>query len=414
MNQPAAGFAPHENVPFIDTQIQAFYDHPNSLIGGAPGNRGARRVLARNGMGVEIYAYDIVRECFRDNDKRLRPRTKEYFARRGASPLVLEYVSSGSVSFLDTDKHQRVRPILVKGFTPRRIENFRTVIRRLADDQVDRILGMGGQCNFVADYSHHFTIQSIARFIGVPPEDVPVFEKATVEFRLLGQVPLAPGLPRLEAAFTQVADYGKSLIARRRARREEDFVSDLIDAQEAGDKLSERELMWSMVNLLNAGHDTTRFQLGSCVRALVEAGAWETVAAHPELIPEAINESMRLYPATPRQVRVALEDLEIAGEPFQRDDVVILNLSGAGRDPDFFPDPDRFDLARQAPKYDLGFGYGAHYCLGNALAKAEMTEALTVLTQRLRDVEFTGPVEVKPTGVICGPEVVPIRFKARN
>jgi len=125
---------------------------------------------------------------------------------------------------------------------------------------------------------------------------------------------------------------------------------------------------------LVAGHDTTRFELAQ---------------------------------------RVALEPLDIAGEGFAPGDVVILNLSGAGRDPKFFPDPDRFSLERKPPKYDLGFGYGAHYCLGNALAKAEMVEALTVLTRRLRNVELTGPVEVKPTGVICGPEVVPIRFEAR-
>jgi cytochrome P450 len=130
-------------------------------------------------------------------------------------------------------------------------------------------------------------------------------------------------------------------------------------------------------------------------------------------VPAAVNEAMRLHPATPRQVKVALSDLTVEGQHLAAGDRITLNLSAAGRDPESFAGPDRLDLYRREPLFDVGFGYGAHYCLGFAVAKAEMEEALTVLTRRLTDVSLDGPVELSPGGVIAGPEVVPLRYRAR-
>jgi cytochrome P450 family 103 len=127
----------------------------------------------------------------------------------------------------------------------------------------------------------------------------------------------------------------------------------------------------------------------------------------------AVTESMRLYPAVPRQVKILDADIEIAGRLFQAGDIVVLSLVAGGRDPSSFAQPDRFDLHRPEPWYDIGFGHGGHYCLGIALAKAEMNAALTVLTRRLTDVEFDGEIQIKAAGVICGPDSMPLRFRTR-
>ena len=397
------------SLPQLNTHTREFLDDPNSLLGAGPD----RVTFARGVQGVEVFPYDWVRGLFRD--RRIVPRDPAYFERLGVpkDSHIMSYLVEGNVNLTWPENHDRLRPILVKGFTPRRIEAARPMIREIANDLIDKMLARGS-ADFVRDFSHHLSIGVISRFLGVDPEDIPLFENATVDQRLLGQIPLEPVLPQLNKSLGTVADYSARLVARRRAKRANDFISDLIEAQEGGDKLTEAQLVWSIAGMLLAGHDTTRYQIGSAVRCLVESGQWDALVTRPDLIPSAVNESMRIYPAVPRQVKLLDDDMEIGGERFRKADIVVLNLAAAGRDPAAFPDPGKFDLHRaEASWYDIGFGYGAHYCIGIALAKAEMCESLALLTQRLRNVRFAGEIEVKPVGVICGPDSMPITFEAR-
>lgn len=400
-------------LPQLNTHTRAFLDDPNSLLGAGPD----RVTFARGVQGVEVFPYELVRALFRD--RRVTPRNPAYFEKLGVpkDSQIMAYLIEGNINLTWPETHDRLRPILVKGFTPRRIEASKPMIREIANNLIDRMLAQGGvdgsSADFVRDFSHHLSIGVISRFLGIDPEDIPLFENATVDQRLLGQIPLEPVIPQLNKSFGAVADYSAVLVARRRAKRADDFISDLIDAQEGGDRLTEAQLVWSIAGMLLAGHDTTRYQLGSAVRCLIESGEWDTIRARPDLIPAAVNESMRLYPAVPRQVKILDGDMEIGGERFRKGDIVVLNLAAAGRDPAAFPDPGKFDLHRPEPWYDIGFGYGAHYCLGIALAKAEMGESLTVLTERLRNVRLAGEIDVKPVGVICGPDSMPISFEAR-
>ncbi len=397
---------PHGELPFLETQTEAFIDDPNAVLGSGAG----RLTMARTVFGVELYAYDLARPCFRD--KRYGNRSAAYFAQRGATPPVMTFINNGNFNMMGPEQHARVRAIMVKGFTPPRVEKARDQIKALAHELVDGIIA-GGHCNFVSAFSHFFSIGVVAAFIGIPREDVRTFDRATTELRLLGQVPMQPGLPRLEAALAVLHDYGNRLVERKRAQPGEDFVSDLIRVQQEGGDLSPEELVWSIAGILLAGHDTTRYQLAACVRAAIEGGVWEELAAEPKLVPALVNEAMRLYPATPRQIKILLEDMEIGGEQFTAGEVVAPNMGAAGRDPAVFPHPDRVDLHRAEPLYDIGFGYGAHFCLGHALAKAELVDGMTILTRRLTEVVIDGPMEMKPTGVIAGLEVLPIRYRVR-
>jgi cytochrome P450 len=229
----------------------------------------------------------------------------------------------------------------------------------------------------------------------------------------LGQVPLTPWLPRLDAALSTMKTYGEKLIAEKRARPGEDYISDLIRASDEDGALTPLELTWSVANVLLAGHDTTRYQTSSLIRAVIEAGDWERVHADKALIAPAVNEAMRLYPATPRQVKVALEPLELGGRRFATDDVIVPNMSAAGRDPKTFADPDRFVIGRD-PQQTVFFGFGNHHCLGHMLARTEMEIALELLGDRLTEVKVDGPIEMKPTGVIAGIENLPLSFKRRG
>jgi len=401
------------DLPYVDTHTHRFLDHPNAVLGD-----GSERLrLAAGRSGVEVFAYDTVRAVFRDD--RISPRTPQVFLDKGVTGgPILDYIVEGNLNLTWKDTHDRLRPIMMRGFRPKRIAEIRPVIRELADSLIDRLLANPGpdgrsRVNIVTEFAHHLSIGTIAQFIGIPLEDVPEFDSATVELRLLGQEPFWPGVPRLEAALNTVRAYSERIVELRRAQRRPDFISDLVDARQAGEDLSEAELVWNIAGILLAGHDTTRYQVSSLVRGIAESGQWEALAAAPDHVPSAVVESMRMYPATPRQVRVVQEPAVIEGRALEPGELLTLNITGAGRDPVVFPEPDRFLLDRPGTKFDIGFGYGAHYCLGFAVAKAELEEGLTLLLKRIRDVELDGEIEVKPGGVIAGPEVVPVRFAAR-
>jgi cytochrome P450 len=392
-------------LPVVKTQTAEFISDPNSVVG-----RGADRPLVAQGdFGVEVLDYDLVQNCFRD--KRLGNRNSRYFEKMGASPLVMEFIRHGNFNMFDQDQHDRVRKVSVRAFMGRGFDHIREPVRAIGEDLIAKFIDRG-RANLVEDFSHLFTIRSVSYFVGIAPQDVPAFDQATVELRLLGQVPLTPWLPRLDAALSTMKTYGERLIAAKRAHPSEDYISDLIRAGDEDGSLTPEELTWSVANVLLAGHDTTRYQTTGLLRAVIEAGDWERVHADNTLIAPAVNEAMRLYPATPRQVKVALTPLEIGGWQFQADDVIVPNMSAAGRDPKKFTDPDKFIIDRD-PQQTVFFGFGNHHCLGHMLARTEMEVALKLLTDRLTDVRIDGAIEMKPTGVIAGIEKLPLTFRKR-
>ena len=404
-----------ETMPQIDVHNQAFLEDPNGALAGD----GARLSHALGTSGPEYFSYGTVRSLFRD--KRLRPKTAQVYLDMGLarSSVIHEFLEKGNFNMMPTPDHDRLRRLMMKGFRPSRIKAAEPVVRRIADDLVDEILARQddedqGAADLVQDFSHHLSIRSISAYIGVPPEDVARFEDATVELLLLGTVPFLPGVPRLERALAKLYDYIQTLVEQRRARRTEDFISDLVGVQEEGEKLTEAELIWNIVFLLLAGHDTTRAQIASAARGLIDSASWEAVATDEALLPTMVQESMRLYPASYRFPRVVLEALEVEGRRFAPGDLLSVNLAGAARDPEAFTDPDRFDLYRTGRAWDLGFGHGSHYCLGWALATAEIEQGIAALTQRLTDVRRTGPVEYVVGGVIAGPERMPVAFTTRR
>jgi cytochrome P450 len=392
--------------PNIVSDTEAFLADPNGALG-CP-----RARMAKSHYGVELLSYDLVRNAFMD--PRMTPRTLAYFKERGASPLIMEFLEQGNLNFTTPERHDRIRGVMGKAFTRTRIEAFRPKMRQIATSQLRAVLD-AGECDLVADLCHLYPISVFAQFMGAPEADVPLFANATVQLRMLGQVPFEPGIPALEGALNLLRDYIVGLIAERRAQPKDDFIDALIALQAAGEKISEKELIWGVVFLMLGGHDTTRYTLSNILHSLIDQGQWDAVAIYtPEQLIEVVNEGMRYRPGTPRQIRVVAQALELEGHALQPGDVVSLNLAAAGRDPEAFTEPETFQCGRSDPAYLVGFGVGRHNCIGQLLARIEMAEAVGAATRMLGEVELTGPGRVKPTGVIAGYDSLPIRFIPRE
>lgn len=392
--------------PVIVTNSDAFYLDPDSVLPPGP-----RPTVARSEYGIEILSYPAVRQAFRD--RRMEPRDVAYFKALGASEIILEFIREGNLNFMAPEKHDRIRPILVKAFTNSRVEAFRPEMRRIATELIDNFIAQG-RADLVGQFCHEYPISVIAQFVGLPAGDVPDIANATMHLRMLGQKPFEPGMPVLEKALRYLHDHIESLVAKRRSEPpRDDFLGALIALRDGGENLSDKELIWGVAFMMLGGHDTTRYTLAGCLMSILETGIWENLAADPAPIPDVIADSMRLHPGTPRQMRVVHQPLEVAGHSLVPGDVVSLNMSMAGRDPAVFEEPATLRCPRSDPAYDIGFGFGRYACIGQTLARTEMAEAIGVLTSRLADVALEGEPRLKPTGVVAGFDAIPVRFRAR-
>lgn len=286
---------------------------------------------------------------------------------------------------------------------------MRDVARRLAG----RMLAAGPSHDFVSAFTSPYPMEVLCRILGIPADDIPEFSAAATELHLLAQVPLSPGLPRVESALHTLWDYCSNLIAQRRSHRQADTISALIEAQETHGKLSDSELIWNMVNLIFAGQDTTRYQLASSVRAIVDVpGLWDRLVAEQDVIPGVVEESLRWYPVVNFVVRIPTEDLVFGGVEMRAGRRVILNFQAASRDPERFDDPFTFTPrppGRHPQSFDIPFGLATHFCLGAALARAEIQEALRILSHEFASVEIAGTPEMTaPASMLYGPETMPI------
>ena len=207
--------------------------------------------------------------------------------------------------------------------------------------------------------------------------------------------------------------YLDDMIAARRDQLTDDLISELIRAEDDGERLTHDELLMLAGALLMAGTDTTRNQLAASVQVLCDhPDQWALLAEHPELAPQAVEETMRHSPVVFTAARAAVEDVDLGGVVIPAGTLVIANTAAANRDPAVYEDPDRLDITREAPPAMLTFGGGAHYCLGANLARLELAEALAVMTRRMPCPRRTGPAPWKPLVGVSGPTTLPIEFDA--
>ena len=307
------------------------------------------------------------------------------------TPEELEAFSSGlpeSFAFIDQhmlnrdgEDHRRLRRLVTKAFTPRRVEQLRPRIQEIADELIDRVEARG-EMELVEELAFPLPITVIAELLGIPIAD-------RDRFRRWSNAMVTPALgPEAMAEFgaqmNEFVAYLHDLFARRRKEPGDDLVSALLQVRDGGDTLSDQELFSMVVLLIVAGHETTVSLIGNAVLALLRhPDACAELERDPSRIASAIEELLRYDSPVERTLtRWAATDVELDGHTIGRGDLVIAVLGSANRDPDRFPDPDVLDLDRGDTKH-VAFGRGSHYCLGAPLARLETEVALTTLLRRL-------------------------------
>jgi cytochrome P450 len=316
-----------------------------------------------------------------------------------------------SILSMEGDEHARLRRLVAPAFTPASANRLRPTMRSVLSELIDGVVADGG-CEFVGAICEPYPIPIICELLGAPPEDWKLFSSwATDIFRIFNGN-LQEDLPLIEQAGAELTAYVSDMITERRAEPRHDLLSDLIAIEEEGDRLSTEEMAMLAQAVLMAGTDTTRNQLACSVALFAEHPAqWELLAQRPELAPRAVEESMRYLGAVRATVRFASEDVVYRDVLFPQGTIVSTSLAGANRDPEVWEQPDEFDITQERGTAQMTFGSGIHFCLGAALARAELQEALPLLAQRMPGLARTGPVEWKPANFgIWGPAKLPIRF----
>jgi cytochrome P450 len=365
--------------------------------------------LARTDMGYSVTRLQDVTAILRDK----RFHSALSMIQRAPELAGTDYAESRRQSILtmEGDDHARLRRLVAPAFTPASANRLRPTMRAVVGELVDRVAPQG-QCELVGDVCEPYPIPIICELLGAPPQDWKLFSSwATDIFRIFNSN-LAEDLPLIERASAELTEYVADMIAERRADPRDDFLSDLIAIEEEGDRLSTEEMTMLAQAVLMAGTDTTRNQLACSVALFSEhPDQWALLAERPELAPRAVEESMRYLGAVRGTARFASEDIVYRDVLFPEGTFVSTSLAGANRDPETWEDPNEFDITKERDTAHMTFGAGIHFCMGAALARAELQEALPLLARRMPGLARDGETEWKPsTFGIWGPARLPLRF----
>ena len=337
-------------------------------------------------------------------DPRLRKRPPGWRPQRDSTFAALDMHMLNS----DPPDHERLRRLVNKAFTARRVERLRpritTITTELLDDMSTR-----PEVDLLASFTFPLPITVICELLGVPAED-------RDDFRTWSATAVSDTAPLelSQAHADALVHYFKALLAAKRHEPADDLLSDLIAARDAGDRLSENELVSMAFLLLVAGHETTVNLIASGTLALLlNPGELARLRAEPSLIGGAVEELLRyVNPVNHATYLFAAEPVEIGGARIGRGDVVIVTLSSANRDSSRYADPDRLDLGRETSGH-LAFGHGIHYCLGAPLARLEAEIAFSQLLARFGSMRLAVPAESlrwRPSTLIHGLESLPVRL----
>ena len=390
--QPATAQAASFNLAILD---RAFLDDPY------PTYRALREHDPVHRMPDGSYFlthYDDLVEVYRDT-KTWSSDKKIQFKPSFGDSLLYEHHTT-SLVFNDPPIHTRVRKLLAPSFTPRTLRAMQPRIEALVDRLLDAAAERG-TVDLIEDFAAAIPVQLIGDLLGIPQSERGPLRNWSL--KILGALEPVLSQQQFDGGVTAVAefkDYLRDLVSRRQretARDSGEILSTLINASEiaAGsdknDRLSEPELLYNCIFLLNAGHETTTNLIGNSVDLLLRhPDAMHDLAQHPETIDAAVEEFLRMESSNQLGNRRAAIDTRIGETAMPAGSYVHLCIGAANRDPDQFPDPDRCDIRRH-PNRHLAFGFGIHTCAGNSLARMEAQVAIGKLVRRFKSIELAGP-----------------------
>jgi cytochrome P450 len=333
-------------------------------------------------------------------------------------PLHEEIV--GNIINVNGDDHRRLRNLLNPALSPRAADGHRPAMRGLISELLD---GLGGErCDFVTAVAKPYPALVIAHLLGAPPGDASrLHEWSNSIQRQFDAASLVTERAAIERSVEECYAWARELLAARRAPAGhaeapagggDGLVAALLAAEDEGDRLSEDEVVNLVVDVMLGGIDTAQSQLAHAVRLLAEhPDQWERLRADPSLAGAAVDESLRFEPVTPFTARITIAEIEHRGVTFPPGSVVMVSAWHANRDDPALAEPDRFDIARgEGAGRLLTFGAGIHYCVGANIARAELSEALAVLAERVERIELDGEPEYGTITGIYGLDRLPVRL----
>ncbi|MEV0758875.1 cytochrome P450 [Nocardia sp. NPDC050435] len=367
----------------------------------------ARIRLPYGGDGWLITRYDDVRLVLADQRfSRALAVDREDVPRATPEPP-----RGDSLLSMDPPEHTRLRKLVAKAFTGRRVQALRPRAQQIVDGLLDAIEETGPPADLVRHFALPLPVTLICEMLGVPTEQQHRFR----DFSDAILSTTAYTRPQIAAARAGLEGYLAELIAQRRAEPADDLLSALVSARDDDDRLSEKELVNLGVGILIAGHETTANQIANFTYVLLtEPGHWDLLRHNPDQVPAAVEELLRHVQlgSGGAFARIATEDVELSGVTVRAGEAVFVNTQAANRDEAVFADPENLDLSRISNPH-MAFGHGAHHCLGAQLARLELQIALDTLLRRFPALRLAVPVDEVPwkSGLLVrGPKALPVAW----
>jgi cytochrome P450 len=369
---------------------------------------------------ADIQAVEKQNELFHNGDRSTILTTIEadqaVRGMMGGSPHLVR-----SLVQMDNPDHFAYRHLTQGAFVPQNLRVLETRIREIARGFIDRMADMGDRCDFARDVAFLYPLHVVMELIGVPESDEPRMLKLTQE--LFGSadpdlnrtgaeiVDVKQGVDTIQSVVMDFMTYFNAMTEDRRARPRQDLASLIANGTIDGKPLGHLEAMSYYIIAATAGHDTTSATTAGAIWALAERpDQFARLAADPSLIGGLIEESIRWTTPVKHFMRTATDDTELAGQKIARGDWMMLSYPSGNRDEAVFEDPFEFRIDR-TPNRHIAFGYGAHVCLGQHLARMEMRILWEELLKRVSSIELDGEPKRMAASFVCGPKSVPIRFK---
>jgi cytochrome P450 len=313
----------------------------------------------------------------------------------------------------DPPDHTRLRGLVTKAFTARRIEALRQSIQDLTDRLLDKVIPLG-RMDAIRDLAFPLPVLVICELLGIPKADRARFVTGSSSGAALlnPTPPTRAELDTANAGTTESSSYFEALFEQRRRDPQDDLITQLVQAEEAGDRLTTAELRANVSLLFAAGHETTVNLIGNGLYSLLRhPDQWQILRDDPKLIPNAIEEILRFESPVQAVSRTVLEPIELGGMALEKNEMVVSLIGGANRDPAVFEHPERLDIARKDLR-PLSFGGGIHFCLGAQLARIEAAVVFETIARRLPTLRLSDPDQPKwrPSFVLRGLTELPVAW----
>lgn len=389
---------------FLEAMSPAFRDNPYPLYERFRGREPLLKVADTIWFALDHAGVTALLRHPKLSSNESRATTEIGQAEQGA-------LKSRSLLFMDPPDHTRLRGLVARAFTPRRIEGLRTSIEATAAELIENVTtrAAAGPVNLIETFAYPLPVRAICSLLGVPPADQAEF---TAWSRGVARS-LDPSVlrsPEIDAAIDKaeggLAAYLDGLLELRRKMPGDDLLSALVPVEADGDRITTQEVVDLAMLLLVAGHETTVNLIGNGTLALLRApDQLEMLRREPALLAGAVDELLRFDSPVQFSQRIAIEDLDLLGHKVRKGDEIMLILGAANRDPATFEEPHRLDVRRDARRH-VAFGGGIHHCLGAALARLEGFIAFRALLEAFPHMELAQSPTRRPTLTLRGLEML--------